>query len=154
MVSRFEQFASSIAAVYHYIQKIERAEMANFGMKGPHAQYLIAMVRYPQGITAAQLGKICDKDKAAVSRAVTELEQEGLIRRLDARTYRTPLVLTQKGAAAAAMVNKKASRAVEAAGQGLSDENRVIFYEALNLIASNLHRIAAEGLASSGEEQS
>ena len=62
MVSRFEQFASSIAAVYHYIQKIERAEMANFGMKGPHAQYLIAMVRYPQGITAAQLGKICDKD--------------------------------------------------------------------------------------------
>ena len=99
-------------------------------------------------------GKICDKDKAAVSRAVTELEQEGLIRRLDARTYRTPLVLTQKGAAAAAMVNKKASRAVEAAGQGLSDENRVIFYEALNLIASNLHRIAAEGLASSGEEQS
>ena len=52
------------------------------------------------------------------------------------------------------MVNEKASRAVEAAGQGLSDENRVIFYEALNLIASNLHRIAAEGLASSGEEQS
>ena len=63
-------------------------------------------------------------------------------------------MLTQKGAAAAAMVNEKASRAVEAAGQGLSDENRVIFYEALNLIASNLHRIAAEGLASSGEEQS
>lgn len=146
MISRFEQFSSSISAIYHYIQKIERSEMANFGMKGPHAQYLIAMTRYPKGITAAQLGKICDKDKAAVSRAVTELEQEGLIRRLGDRTYRTPLVLTEKGAAAASMVSETAGRAVEAAGQGLTEENRRIFYEALNLIAANLHRIAAEGI--------
>lgn len=152
MVSRFEQFAASIAAVYHYIQKIERSEMANFGMKGPHAQYLIAMVRYPQGITAAQLGKICDKDKAAVSRAIAELEQEGLIRRLGSRAYRAPLVLTAKGSAAASLVNDKAARAVEAAGQGLTDENRRIFYEALDLIASNLHRLAAEGIDPTGEE--
>ena len=152
MVSRFEQFAASISAVYHYIQKIERTEMANFGMKGPHAQYLIAMVRYPQGITAAQLGKICDKDKAAVSRAVAELEKEGLVRRLDARTYRTPLMLTEKGSAAAAIVNRKAAQAVEAAGHGLTDENRRIFYEALDLIASNLHRISTEGIGNSGEE--
>lgn len=152
MVSRFEQFASSISAVYHYIQKIERTEMANFGMKGPHAQYLIAMTRYPQGITAAQLGKVCDKDKAAVSRAVAELEQEGLIRRLDSRLYRTPLVLTAKGSAAAAIVNEKAARAVEAAGQGLTDDNRKVFYEALDLIASNLHRISTDGIGSTGEE--
>lgn len=152
MVTRFEQFSSSIAAIYHYIQKIERSEMAAFDMKGPHAQYLVAMVRYPQGITAAQLGKLCDKDKAAVSRAVAELEQEGLVRRMGSRTYRAPLVLTGKGAIAAAKVSEKVGRAVEAAGQGLTDENRRVFYEALNLIASNLQRLAEEGIDPSQTE--
>lgn len=152
MVSRFEQFASSISAIYHYVQKIERVEMASFGMKGPHAQYLVAMVRYPQGITAAQLGRICDKDKAAVSRAVAELEQEGMIRRVSGKSYRTPLVLTQKGRIAAAQVNEKASRAVETAGRGLTAENRKIMYEALDLIASNLQRIAMDGIDNAGGE--
>lgn len=152
MVSRFEQFASSISAIYHYIQKIERIEMADFGMKGPHAQYLVAMVRYPQGITAAQLGRLCDKDKAAVSRAVSELEREGLVRRAGGKSYRAPLVLTKRGQIAAAKVNDKASRAVETAGRGLTDENRGIFYHSLDLIASNLQRIAMEGIDSAGED--
>lgn len=154
MVSRFEQFASSISAVYHYIQKIERTEMADFGMKGPHAQYLIAMARYPQGITAAQLGRICDKDKAAVSRAVAELEREGMIRRSGETAYRAPLVLTEKGRVAAGQVNEKASLAVETAGRGLSDDARKVFYDSLDLIASNLQRIAMDGLDSAGGEDS
>lgn len=152
-VSRLEQFACSISEIYHYIQKIERIEMARYGLKGPHAQYLIAMARFPQGITAAKLGRICDKDKAAVSRAVAELEQEGLICRSSSRAYRTPLVLTQKGQVAADQVNQQASLAVEAAGKGLSDNARKIFYESLSLIAANLQRISIEGLDPAEEDQ-
>lgn len=151
-LSRLEQFACSISEIYHYIQKIERIEMTKYGLKGPHAQYLIAMVRYPQGITAAQLGRICYKDKAAVSRAVAELEQEGLVRRSGGRAYRSPLVLTEKGCIAADQVNQKANQAVETAGRGLSDESRKVFYESLGLIAANLQRISMEGLDSAPDD--
>ena len=99
MISRFEQFVSSVSCIYRYIQKIERVEMAKYGLKGPHAQCLLAMSRYPGGITASELCSVCDKDKAAISRTVAELEREGLISRTakNGSMYRAVLKLTPQG---------------------------------------------------------
>ena len=77
MISRYEIISASVSSIYHDIQKIQRTEMAKYGLKGPHAQFLLAMSRYPEGITAARLCEICEKDKAAISRTLTELEQAG-----------------------------------------------------------------------------
>jgi len=79
MISKYEHFSLSVSRIYHDIQRIERTEMEAFGLKGPHAQTLLAMQRYPQGITAVQLCELCDKDKAAISRSVAELEEAGLV---------------------------------------------------------------------------
>lgn len=147
MVERLEMFAGSIACINHYIQKIERVEMAKYGLKGPHTQYLLALYRFPEGLTAAQLCRTCDKDKAAVSRALAELEREGLVARSGAHSYRCPVTLTQAGYSAAAQVESKARRAVEAANEGLSEEHRAIFYETLDLFAANLRGILEEGIA-------
>ena len=148
MLRRFEEFSYSISAIYHNIQKIERDEMDKYGLKGPHAQYLVAMIRCPEGITAAQLSELCDRDKAAVSRALNELEKRGLIIRELANdtAYRALLKLTEKGSAAARFVCDKATQAVELAGKGLSEQDRATFYTVLNRIASNLQTIATEGL--------
>ena len=81
MVDRFAQFVAGISCINRCIQKIERDVMVHYGLKGPHAQYLIAMSRYPDGVTATQLSSLCEKDKAAVSRAVSELEKSGLLHR-------------------------------------------------------------------------
>ena len=70
MLRRFEEFCAIISSIQHHIQKIERDEMEKYGLKGPYAQYLVTMSRCPEGITAAQLSEMCDKDKAAVSRAL------------------------------------------------------------------------------------
>ena len=149
MVTRFEQFSSSVACIYRNIQKIERVEMAKYGLKGPHAQALLAMSRYPDGITSGELVKLCDKDKAAISRTVAELEREGMIRRVgkNGNLYRAALLLTERGEAAARHVAERAKRAVEAAGEGLTAEHRKIFYAALDLIAGHLQTIGDEGLA-------
>ena len=148
MISRFEQFSSSVACIYHCIQKIEREEMAKYGLKGPHAQCLIAMRYNPDGITASGLCAICDKDKAAISRTVAELEQEGLLERVmrGSVRYRAPLKLTARGQDAAARVEAQVKRAVEKAGAGMSDAHRVVFYQVLGLIAGNLQAICEEGL--------
>ena len=58
MITRFEHFSSSISCIYRYIQRIERTEMEKYGLKGPHAQCLLAMRRYPEGITAARLCEV------------------------------------------------------------------------------------------------
>lgn len=148
MVSRFEQFCSSVACIFHHVQKIERVEMAKYGLKGPHAQCLLAMSRYPEGITSSQLCAVCDKDKAAISRTVAELEREGLVERTEKNgsRYRAMLRLTPQGEAAAKHVDARARLAVEKAGAGLTDAQREVFYAALDLIAANLQVISDEGL--------
>ena len=148
MVNRFEAFVSSISCISRYIQKIERDVMVHYGLKGPHAQYLIAMNRFPNGVTAAQLSAICERDKAAVSRAIAELENAKLVRRPNAVAsgYRALLTLTEQGKHAAGQLIRTAELAVEQAGQGLTEENRAVFYAAFNQIAANLQRMSEAGL--------
>ena len=148
MTSRFEQFCASVFSIYRSIQKIERVEMEKYGLKGPHAQCLLAMSRYPEGITSSRLCVVCDKDKAAISRTVAELEREGLVERSlkGSNRYRALLKLTPQGKAAAEHVDKRAKLAVEKAGEGMTDEQRAIFYTVLDLIAGHLQSICEEGL--------
>ena len=79
MENRYELLSSSISCMYHDIQKIERMEMAKYDLKGPHAQCLLAMKKYAEGITAARLCEVCEKDKAAVSRILAELAEAGMV---------------------------------------------------------------------------
>ena len=150
MIERFSQFCTSIASIQRSILKIERTEMAKYGLKGPHANCLVAMARYPEGITAARLCDICDKDKAAISRTVAELEREGLVIRntKGSNRYRALLKLTQQGETAAAQVEERAKLAVEKAGEGMTDQQRAVFYEVLGLIAGHLQEICEDGLES------
>lgn len=148
MTSKYEIFSTFVAGMHRDIQKIQRQEMGKFGLKGPHAQCLLAMERNPQGITATRLSQICEKDKAAISRTVTELEERGMVERNPggAGRYRAMLLLTEKGRAAAGSVKEKVRQAVEQAGSGLEDGQREVFYRVLALIAGNLHAICRDGL--------
>lgn len=148
MVGRFEQFSTAIASIYRNIQKIERAEMAKFGLKGPHCQCLLAMSRYPEGVTASQLCEICDKDKAAISRTVAELEASGMVVRPEGagKRYRATLKLTQAGIAAAEAVTGRAKVAVVAATGDYGREQQLQFTQTLAMLASNLDTICREGL--------
>lgn len=148
MLERFEQFTSAISALYRDVQKIERDEMEKQGLRGAFAQYLLAISRHPEGLTAAALCEICDKDKAAVSRIITEMEAKGLLEKENDGTsqYRAKLRLTKAGHDAANFVRERASIAVELAGSGLSEEERKIFYSTLERICANLQQICSHGI--------
>ena len=148
MESRYELLSGSISSMYHDIQKIERTEMAHYGLKGPHAQCLLAMKKHPEGSTAARLCEVCEKDKAAVSRILAELEEAGMILRenRNGSRYRAILLLTDRGQEAAAAVVEKARLAVELAGKGFSPEEREVFYRVLSIISGNLHKLCRDGL--------
>lgn len=148
MLNRFEQFTSAISGIYRSIQKIERDEMEKFGLKGAYAQYLLAMSHYPEGVTAAGLCESCDKDKAAISRILSEMEAKGLVDR-DSGSYRALIRLTEAGKAAALYVQEKATAAVEIAGSVLTEDDRKTLYLVLGRLASKLQDISREGIPSS-----
>lgn len=147
MLDRFDKFTSAIFSIYRSIQKIQRQEMAKYGLKGAAVQYLLAMARHPEGITAATLCEICDRDKAGVSRILSQMEQQGLITRSGGDTsYRALLTLTDTGLQAARFVDQKASTAVSLAGRDLNEEQRQILYHTLETLDARLDALSGQGL--------
>lgn len=146
MVDRFERFSFAIFEISRCWHKLAAEEMEKYGLKGPYAVYLITMARYPEGVTAAQLSELSGRDKADVSRAMSQLEEKGLIMREGKGPYRAQLKLTEEGKKAAAHVCRRAAVAVEHAGKGISDTHREIFYAALESITANLQLLCKEGL--------
>ena len=148
MLGRYQQFSYIVSVINRQIQKIERDEMEKYGYKGSFAQYLMAMRRNPEGVTSAQLSEMCDKDKAAVSRVITEMIEKGLVVRQCAneKLYRVKLVLTQKGTEIADYIAKQGAAAVVAVNNEFSKEELKAFYSNLDYIASRLHAISKDGI--------
>ena len=137
MIQRFQAFVTGITVCYKYIQRIKSAEMTEFGLKGTHMMCLFFLHHQPEGLTAAQLCQLCAEDKAAISRTLATLQKDGYILAGE-KKYRAPLQLTEKGLAVATQVDQLISQWVGFGGDGLTDEERTIFYRCLDQISSNL----------------
>ena len=149
MLNRFAKFSLLISEIDRCWHKLAADEMAKYELNSPHAVYLTTLYdANPEGVTAAQLGELCGKNKADVSRMVAILEKKGLVQKIAVgrNMYRAKLLLTEEGKRAAEQVRKRAAVAVELAGNGLSPEERETFYKALELITTNLQKLSREGL--------
>ncbi len=148
MIDRFERFSLAISEISRYWHKLAAEELAKYGLKGPHATYLTAIYKYPEGITVPELCEECGRDKSDASRMISILEEKGLVKKqvVGGSLYRGRLQLTDEGKLAAQHVCRRASRAVEVAGRDLTDESRDIFYKSLESIASNLCELCKEGI--------
>ena len=149
MLNRFAKFSFLISEIDRCWHKLAAEEMAKYQLNSAHAVYLNTLYDASDtGITAAQLGEACGKNKADVSRMVAILENKGLVRKVAVgnNLYRAKLVLTPEGFEAANHVRNRAALAVELAGNGLSPEDRETFYQALGLIAGNLQKLGEDGL--------
>lgn len=147
MLDRFEKFSLAIWEISRYWNKIASDEMEKYGLKAPFAVYFTAMSRLDEGVTAARLSELCSRDKAEVSRALSLMEEKGLVFRQGGQShYRARITLSEEGKRLSELIKSRAMRAVELGGLGLSDEQREIFYSSLELIAENLRSISLTGL--------
>ena len=76
MQQRFEAFTVLIAKISRSIRRIKAEEMSEFHLKGPHVSCLYYLTQLGP-LTAGQLCDRCEEDKAAVSRSLEYLEQNG-----------------------------------------------------------------------------
>ena len=148
MLDRFEKFSLAIAEINRCWHKIAGEELSKYDLKASHVTYLLTLYRNPEGLTAPKLAELCDRDKADVSRMVSILEAKGLVTKdgIGSNRYRGWLRRTPEGQAVAKELSGRAELAVEQAGEGLTERERMIFYSALDTITKNLRRICQEGL--------
>ena len=146
MTDRFEKFSLTISELYHYLHKITRDEMETYGLNGPHAIYFFILSRYEKGLTAAKLSEVSFRNKSDVSRAMNLFEEKGFVRKKGGTTnsYRAKIVLTEEGISAAKRLKERASLITDSVSKGLTDEKRIILYESLELIVSNMQEICGD----------
>ncbi len=138
MIERFELFTTTITQIYKNLQRIKMLEMTEFNLKGTHVMCLFELNRNKEGLTITQLSSLCEEDKAATSRTISELAKQNLVTSDTKKKYRAPIVLTAKGQVTANRIDEMVSNAVIAGGHGLTDEERDIFYKTLTHISENL----------------
>lgn len=138
MNQRFDAFVTGITVCYKYIQRIKSAEVTDLGLKGAHVMCMFYLKQHPEGLTASQLCSLCAEDKAAISRTVSFLKNEGYVHHEGPKNYRALLFLTAAGRALAEQFDHLIAEWVSCGGNGLSEQERRDFYRGLSLIANNL----------------
>ena len=144
MLDRFERFFGTLSEVHRYLHRIMTDEMQKYDLKGAYAVYFVALYQYGR-LTATELGAKCERNKADVSRAISALEDRGLVFRhnnLNSGVYRAQISLTTDGFRIAEIMCERARAVVEMAGQGLADESRTVFYAVFDTIANNMKKIS------------
>ena len=145
MIERFETFTILINRITRNIRRIKNQEMAQYGLTGAHVSCLYYLYLSP-GLTSAALCERCDEDKAAVSRALDYLEQNGFLRREDARKrYKSSLLLTPQGQEMGRIVAGKIDHVLEEISGTLTEQERLDFYRSLSRISSRLEQVATAG---------
>ncbi len=143
MNGRFETFTVLINRISRNIRKIKNQEMAEYGLRSAHISCLYYLYT-AEGLTATELCERCEEDKATISRALDHLESNGYLfcQTSAAKRYKSPLVLTEKGAQVGAKIAEKIDRVLRQISGGLSDSERAEFYRCLSLISQSLDDVA------------
>ena len=141
MQERFETFTVLINRISRDIRKIKNQEMAAYHLRGAHVSCLYYI--YSLGsVTSAELCEHCEEDKATISRAVDYLETNGfLLRDADAKRYKSPLLLTEKGREAGKRITERIDGILETVSHALTEEERLEFYRCLSAISRSLEAI-------------
>ena len=142
MEQRFETFTVLITKISRSIRRIKTEEMAEFDLKSPHVSCIYYLYRNGE-MSAKELCDVCDEDKAAISRAIGYLEDNGYIEcnSKAEKRYKSPLRLTANGKKIGAKVADKIDNILKLANPNMSDNELKQFYQSLTTIANNLQKI-------------
>ena len=144
MIERFEIFTVLITKISRNIRRIKTEAMHEFGLKSPHVTCLYYLYER-KALTVKQLCDICEEDKGAVSRSISELQAKGFVveEKSGNKKYKNNLVLTDKGREAAKHIVDRIYSVLKGTGEGLTDKERESFYGALSVINDKLEQFRA-----------
>ena len=142
MKERFETFTVLIAKISRNIRKIKIQEMQEYNLRNSHISCLYYLY-ITDGLTATELCERCEEDKATISRSLDYLEQNDYLtcESKTAKRYKSPLHLTKKGTEVGQKIADRIARVLDEVSVGLTEEERIAFYQSLAIISDNLNTI-------------
>lgn len=156
MIERFESFASAIATATKCIVKLKAREVRAKGLRATHVMTLLSIGKSgAKGVTAQTISKDCREDKAGISKALAALKKKGFVAsdRESDKKYRARYFLTEEGDTLYQKILEDIGVIVSRCGEGVSDEEREIFYRVFNTIVKNLLLICDEAEVGEKEEK-
>lgn len=143
MEERFETFTTLINRISRNIRKIKNQAMEEYDLRNSHISCLYYLYSL-KGLTATELWKRCEEDKATISRSLDYLEKNNYLicESKKEKRYKSPLILTEKGKEAGKKIADKIENVLKDVSIGLSEEERIMFYKSLNIISNNLEQIS------------
>ena len=143
MQERFETFTVLINRISRDIRRIKNQEMAAYHLRSVHVSCLYYIYSL-NGVTSAELCEHCEEDKATISRALDYLETNGYLTResKNAKRYKSPLLLTDKGSQVGKKIADKIEGVLEEISVGLTGEERAAFYRSLSIISERIDAVA------------
>lgn len=146
MYKRYESFTLLISRIAKSVLKIKMEEMTSQGLKSSHVSCLYYLYKENKPLTATELSKLCEEDKAAISRTIDYLSKNNYIvcEKKFEKAYRSPLILTDKGIKIAKIINEKIENIVNVITNGLDQNEISIMYKFLTTISDNLDKFCLE----------
>ena len=144
---RFESFVNTVTRAYKTLQKIKNQATESMGLRGNHVMCMHYLGTSPEGLTATELCKLCNEDKAAVSRTVLDLTQKGLVIPVDLeskRKYRTVIKLSPLGEEYNNRIGKIIVDSVKKTSADFTEEERMCFYKVFESIIGSLEGLIIE----------
>ena len=138
--NRFEAFAPAVVQVAKAVQYLKSRKLAEHNLKGINAMCLCEIEASGEsGLSAAELSRSCEIDKAQVSRCISELTELGYIFRDDqeGRRYKQKYHLTPEGRVAAEDITGAIEQVRKVTRKGLTVAEMDEFYRVLTKICDN-----------------
>ena len=146
MADRFELFSTSVLKLTRAVQAIKSSKMAEHGLKGPDAVCLCRLYECEGGLTATELARAGEIDKAQVSRAMSALLARGLVllEQSEEKRYKRKYRLTAEGVRVSADVAGTVARIERAVAHGIPPRELDVFYATLYKLCRNFDGLLAE----------
>lgn len=145
MQERFRDFTLLISNVSRAINKIKNHEMKKYGLKGTQVSCLFYLYGKKQEMTATDICALCEEDKGAISRALKELENKGLITYKNddnKKKYNSIILLTPSGYDTAEKITNTIAEIIKYDKTYITEKELIQFYGTFNKIYENLKTIS------------
>lgn len=141
-------FSATVEEMQKSIRRLKSRTMKQLGIGTSDLSCLMVLAKNPGGLTSTELSRVCDVDKALISRSVKKLQAMDLITYIRPRipttlaecedpaivrrgSYRVQLILTPHGAEVMELLYGVTKAASAAALADLEEPRRQMFLEAL-----------------------
>lgn len=146
-LKRFVAFSMLNEESSKNMQRIKAAYMGTLGLHSGDAMLLAVLSRHEDGLSASELARACKLDKAAISRALPPLLEKGEVAYREPhtgkRSYRSRLILTEKGRETVKKMNAFTVDTVKRTSEDIPSEELATFYSVFRKIERRLAEHAA-----------